>query len=127
MTSLLTVLVLYLAQPRPLDAFVNRKMARNIADGGGETICMKALFRVALTVADVDCGQQKATSGRLGRIVDGAEASAGEFPWMVSLKLRGSHFCGGALVSRNWVLTAAHCVHEYGHLLMTWPLTGTIH
>jgi secreted trypsin-like serine protease len=63
-------------------------------------------------VADVDCGQQKTSDNRLMRIVNGVDTFVGEFPWMVSFKLRGSHFCGGTLVSKNWVLTAAHCVHE---------------
>ena len=58
-------------------------------------------------VADVDCGQQKF---RIGKIVNGVDAYAGEFPWMVSIKSRGSHWWGGVLISKRWVLTAAHCV-----------------
>lgn len=64
-------------------------------------------------MADVDCGRQKVLSNQLSRIVNGVDTFAGEFPWMVSLKLRGSHFCGGALVSNSWIVTAAHCVYEY--------------
>merc|ERR1719187_24673 len=36
---------------------------------------------------------------------------AGKYPWQVSLTDNyGNHFCGGALISNNWVVTAAHCV-----------------
>jgi secreted trypsin-like serine protease len=48
-----------------------------------------------------------------GKIVGGsAVPSIKAYPFMVSLQWAGTgtHFCGGAVVSGQFVLTAAHCV-----------------
>ncbi|XP_055366989.1 transmembrane protease serine 9-like [Betta splendens] len=51
------------------------------------------------------CGQPPLNT----KIVGGQEASAGSWPWQVSLQHSGNHFCGGSLINSQWVLTAAHC------------------
>lgn len=48
-----------------------------------------------------------------GRIVGGEEAELGSAPWMASLQwgiVRPSHFCGGAIINPNWVLTGKSLV-----------------
>jgi len=54
-----------------------------------------------------------------GRIVNGEAAPVGSLPYQASLQLRvgdrlvsskSMHFCGGAFIAENWIVTASHCV-----------------
>ena len=60
--------------------------------------------------------------GKTSRIVGGNEASQGEFPWQVYFRwVTGGKprfaVCGGSLIEKRWVVTAAHCFHgsRYPH------------
>ena len=46
------------------------------------------------------------------RIVGGSEAGKHQYPWMIRLVAGG--YCGGTLISSQYVLTAAHCVVSGG-------------
>ncbi|KAH0626595.1 hypothetical protein JD844_001673 [Phrynosoma platyrhinos] len=51
------------------------------------------------------CGRPTA----LNRNVGGEDSVEGEWPWQASVRKMDKHICGGALITHEWVVTAAHC------------------
>ncbi|XP_064345930.1 kallikrein-7 isoform X2 [Camelus dromedarius] len=43
------------------------------------------------------------------KIIDGIVCPRGSHPWQVALLHNNKTYCGGVLLSEQWVLTAAHC------------------
>ncbi|XP_019807018.1 plasminogen isoform X3 [Tursiops truncatus] len=64
-----------------------------------------------------DCGKPQIEPKKCpGRVVGGCVSTPHSWPWQVSLRKRfppRRHFCGGTLISPEWVLTAAHCLDRY--------------
>ena len=58
------------------------------------------------------------------RIIGGSDASEA-YPWMVSIQI-GGHFCGGALIGKDWVLTAAHCMEDVSAQDLTLWIGGSV-
>lgn len=50
------------------------------------------------------------------QIWHGDDAEKGEFPFMVRLLAEGEHTCGGSLINKKVVLTAAHCMLVNGNI-----------
>ncbi|MBM4283313.1 MAG: trypsin-like serine protease [Deltaproteobacteria bacterium] len=69
--------------------------------------CVADLDVADASLGGVDVGDEKA-------IIGGANTAIEQHPWQVSLQQGGSHFCGGAVIARDWVLTAQHCVEGLG-------------
>jgi len=46
------------------------------------------------------------------QIVGGVDAPDGLYPYQASLRRSNDkkHFCGGAVISKNHIITAAHCL-----------------
>uniref|UniRef100_A0A493TZ37 Peptidase S1 domain-containing protein n=1 Tax=Anas platyrhynchos platyrhynchos TaxID=8840 RepID=A0A493TZ37_ANAPP len=46
------------------------------------------------------------------RIIGGEEAVPYSWPWQVSIQISNEHICGGAVLAKEWVVTAAHCFNS---------------
>ncbi|XP_074648070.1 chymotrypsinogen A-like [Tubulanus polymorphus] len=51
------------------------------------------------------------------RIISGSQSAQAQWPWQVSLHFTGQHVCGGTLINKNTIVTAAHCVAIQGGMV----------
>lgn len=68
------------------------------------------------TVNSLRCGDSTVNSGL---IVGGAAIKRGQWPYIAALfyteKRKNAYFCGGTIISRRHVITAAHCLQQKYH------------
>ncbi|XP_033122266.1 suppressor of tumorigenicity 14 protein-like, partial [Anneissia japonica] len=66
-------------------------------------------------VTSEKCGSQPFLPAE-DRIVGGEDVPPGKWPWIGSITVYGSHYCGAALIDREWALTAAHCLGRIDYI-----------
>ncbi|XP_074933033.1 granzyme M-like [Phalacrocorax aristotelis] len=71
-----------------------------------------ALGRLLLLLLTLPSAGLAAQGSRQSLVIGGREAKPHSRPYMVSIQRWGAHVCGGALLRKQWVLTAAHCLCE---------------
>ncbi|KAE8578224.1 hypothetical protein XENTR_v10023406 [Xenopus tropicalis] len=81
-----------------------------------ETMEFAGIILLLLVSASPTVSQNTTASPRIcgsplvsSRIVGGTDATNGAWPWQISLRYKGSHICGGSVISNQWIMTAAHC------------------
>lgn len=103
--------VVYVNLSRVVNDGTNKNESTRIIDSDGQLIKQDG---------QISCGEtnrngvaSSTTDAILNRIVGGTKAEPGEFPYQVRLNIRsrrGSSLCGGVIIDKRHILTAAHCM-----------------
>merc|ERR1711892_450520 len=89
---------------------VPQKVLRNILDISPKMTERMPGYKKGTKSFAGECGVPGGAAGE--RIVGGTEATPHSFPWMAALFINDAWFCGGTLISDEYILTAAHCTTD---------------
>ncbi|KAI4875341.1 hypothetical protein NFI96_022827 [Prochilodus magdalenae] len=88
---------------------------------------MQVLFVLVATGVGLIQTSEAQVCGRpplVNRIVGGTDARDGAWPWQVDIQMGSNHVCGGSLIARDWVLSAAHCFPNPSDVSSYWLYMG---
>jgi secreted trypsin-like serine protease len=81
-------------------------------------VFLAALVALAYAQSDIfnepECGRRiSEIRGREtpDKVVGGQKADPEDWGWQVSMLYNGRFTCGGSILNKHWVVTAAHCVY----------------
>lgn len=69
---------------------------------------LELLYQISIDRNVPECGG----ANQENRIVGGQPAGVNRYPWMARLVYDGTFHCGASLLTKEYVLTAAHCVRK---------------
>ena len=81
-------------------------------------VCLCSISKSEKTCSCGKFSVAKRDANENARIYNGRDAKDGQYPWYIFLKIidkkskTGGGVCGGSLISKKHILTAAHCFFD---------------